>query len=239
MGSWDETCALTGLAVGYGDPVVMAVIDRTAKLERLIHGSVTAYGRTPVFGVYENVYDDYGWVKDVEQAEEMGERPDFRSVFFHKKAWDAAVVDFDDPKVNEHHNKDFAALLRMIFECDLYLAPFETSPIRAAAKEIIRDMLPGELSGTRLIARTEDPLFGFKLLEDGQKDEFIRRMPKLFVDYVKIMVLCQYARINLFAGLSFKGSQADNPRLRLHMNSIARAVVADQRRKLREWDREN
>jgi hypothetical protein len=65
MGCWDETCAVSGLAIKVGDPIRFALVSRTDELDITYPYDLYKLW-TPMF---EGVYDDYGFAEEIKQTE--------------------------------------------------------------------------------------------------------------------------------------------------------------------------
>lgn len=105
MGDWQETCALTHIQINPGAPCVMVVMDKFWTEQVRKGGPDGVYGgfRMPeefrhVEAIHRGKYNDYGWVKGVENPKEPDKRGVERplsqrrvTIFFHAKVWDEAV----------------------------------------------------------------------------------------------------------------------------------------------------
>jgi len=95
MGCWDETCALTGLGIHSGDPVVRV----EAKYpERKLSWDIAfgifdqVYDLKRVRSIMSGNYDDYG---GLENAPRGDVEDDIAAFFFHEEAWQWALKEYD------------------------------------------------------------------------------------------------------------------------------------------------
>lgn len=107
MGCFNSTCGITGLPIQYEDPVVIVTIKDTDPLVipcydkkgDLVSGRVKEIDSTPTMeeiisrngiskieAIRFGTYNDYGWLQEEEM--EKDDRPDYRSFYFHRWAWE-------------------------------------------------------------------------------------------------------------------------------------------------------
>lgn len=66
MGCWNETCAISQIAILSGDPVVCLFLARNGERPRANHTGTDAEW-TPMLLPFRASYNDYGWVEDIEE----------------------------------------------------------------------------------------------------------------------------------------------------------------------------
>lgn len=108
MGCWDETCGITGLPIMEGEECIMVVptqdfADNYQNEFQFINCLSIGLG---IEKIQTGIYDSYGWLEDYPGIEEndYDNRPDLRSLFFLKEAWDFMLT---DKEIDEYVNDRF------------------------------------------------------------------------------------------------------------------------------------
>ena len=119
MGYWNETCMISGLPISGGDPVVMVILTKSEFTSfYLLAINPSKY----ITFILEGSYDDYGWIEEVKQDDDVyGEEANLRTIFAHKKAWKMALdyekdgedVDLLIVKSNIHEIREGSDLIRI------------------------------------------------------------------------------------------------------------------------------
>lgn len=91
MGSWDESCALTGAAIHAGDPCIMVVTKLPTKpLTWSSHFGLfyDKWDFKRVLKIVEGEYNDYGGLEDCPRDNDFDDKAAF---FFTKEGWEWAL----------------------------------------------------------------------------------------------------------------------------------------------------
>src|SRR5690348_11972251 len=96
MGSWDETCAISGLALRDGEPTVEITIkldpDRKYESRFYFHDSLAF---SHIDKIVKGKYYDYGYLHETQVDWETNrERMDagYEKLFIHQRVWDHALT---------------------------------------------------------------------------------------------------------------------------------------------------
>lgn len=139
MGCWYETCLITRTPIIYDDPVVMIVVSKDYErheLTSLFGIDFTAFRY--IDSIKHGLYNDYGWLKDLQGAhtKDMSDRPEpyERSLFIHKKIWNA-IVSIDYDKTGDIFYRPFSMdRLRDFVDPELYLRGINEDDIAGLSK---------------------------------------------------------------------------------------------------------
>lgn len=91
MGSWDESCALTGAAIRAGDPCIMVVTKLPTKpLTWSSHFGLfyEQWDFKRVLKIVEGEYNDYGGLEECPRDDDFDDKASF---FFTKEGWEWAL----------------------------------------------------------------------------------------------------------------------------------------------------
>lgn len=148
MGSWYETDAITGVPIGYKEPVIAIVLKNVYRDN--IYG-LYSYDMSKVKKIVRGAYNLYGNLEE----EPVQEEPDEFTIFIKQFVWDELIKELEDV------NPDF---------------------------------LPEEIS-YNLLKKNMGLDYNQLLTSDDM------------IHFVKILQFCRRNRIDILAGLKFRGSQ--------------------------------
>lgn len=92
MGSWQETCSLSGLPIYENNACTMVVLDQSVLSEQMFGARTTDFAK--IIGIHKGKYDNYGWIQGLDNKDEL----DVVALFFLKKVWDYVIKEYPTNK---------------------------------------------------------------------------------------------------------------------------------------------